>query len=447
LPEKTFASPPRSESPASSSRSKSLTCQFSTFTCSISDHFFRPPSLPLSSSFFPFANLVLISVAFLGLYRQLEGVTVVPLTAPPKAVHDPFKSGWDDTIKSAASLKKQTSFKPKAKMTPLRIPPPTLRFPSPTHSTSSAEDENDASFVASTQDYLLSPAGKQALGRVGMTIFSPRSQSAVDLDIHAESQQLIRKTLVSKVDTRKVDKHFRPPSQGFPATPETFTSFIPLPDLARPPPRDFLSPVDLPADRAPRKRDTLSMSSWPHPPTAIPHSPSPSPTRSPSRGTVTPSPTLYSPSTPTLKDGGRDSYYDYVRQSSPTFPKTTITNRDRAYIFSTPTLPTFTPPPPPRVSPTLQDPQVDIVPELKEVRTSKSPVLVSGKGRGGGSQASCTPVTGWNSDANADGNADVEANEVSPSASSFGMDSPSICSAHSGNQPHPAGMNVVKMTV
>jgi hypothetical protein len=33
--------------------------------------------------------------------RQLEGVTVVPLTTPPKAVHDPFKSGWDDSIKSA----------------------------------------------------------------------------------------------------------------------------------------------------------------------------------------------------------------------------------------------------------------------------------------------------------------------------------------------------------
>lgn len=366
----------------------------------------------------------------------------MPLTVPPKAVHDPFKSGWDDTLKSTESLKKQTNFKPKIKVSPLRIPAPTLRFPSPTNSTSSAEDEGDASFAASTQDYLLSPTGKQALGRVGLMILSPRSQSAVDLDIHAESQQLIRKSPVSKVDTTKVDKHLRPPSQGLPTTPETLTSFIPLPSPpARPSPQDshFLDiqsqpPVEPPMDHIPRPRE-LSISAWPRPPTCIPLSPSPTP----SRNTLTPSPTL-SPSPSTLKGGDRNSYNDYVRQPSPT-AKMTITNRDRAYIFGTPSLPTFTPPPPPRVSPPVRVqqgiPPVGVQVALKEVQSSKNPVLVSAKGGDRGSQVSWTPVTG---DANAD--------EVSPSVNSF-MDSPSIYSTYSGNRPHPAGMlhmNVVEET-
>ena len=329
----------------------------------------------------------------------MDGVAVVPpLTTPPKAVHDPFKSGWDDTLKSVESLKKQTSFKPKVKVFPLRIPSPALRYPSPTNSSSSDED-NDATFAASTQDYLLSPTGKQALGRVGMDILSPRSQSAVDLDVHAESQQLIRKQPVSKVDTTKVDKHLRAPSQPFPATPENFTSFMPLPN----PPRE----------------KTLSISAWPRPPTSIPLSPSPSPT-------LAPSPTS------TLKDTNRDSYIDYVRQPSPTFAKATITNRDRAYIFGTPgSVPTFTPPPPPQVSPPMPGQRgalpVDAVPELKEVQTGRRPVLVQRSG--GGSQVSWTPATGVSDDKNV--------NEVSPSVSSF-VGSPSIYSTYSGNQPHPA---------
>ena len=355
------------------------------------------------------------------------------MTTPPKAVHDPFKSGWDDTLKSAESLKKPTSFKPKAKVSPLRIPPPTLKFPSPTNSISSTEEDGDALFAASTQDYLLSPAGKQALGRVGLMILSPRSQSAVDLDIHAESQQLIRKPPVSKVDTTKIDRHLRSPSQGFPTTPETFTSYTPLPNPPpRPSPPDSLflnvgsqPPVEPPADRVPRPRE-LSMSAWPTPPTCIPLSPSPSPSRS----TPTSSPTLAPSPSPTLKGNGRDSYNDYVRQSSPTFAKMTITNRDRAYIFGTQALPTFTPPPPPRVSPPSQGQQiivrVDIAPELKEMQPSKSPVLVSVKGEGGDSRVSWTPVTG--------GDGDAHANEVSPSVSSF-VDSPSIYSTYSGNQP------------
>lgn len=360
----------------------------------------------------------------------------MPLTTPPKAVHDPFKSGWDDTLKSAESLKKQTSFKPKAKVSPLRIPAPTLKFPSPTNSTSSAEDESDALFAASTHDYLLSPTGKQALGRVGLTILSPKSQSAVDLDNHAESQQLIRKPPVSKIDTTKVDRHLQPPSQGFPATPETLTSFMPLPDpSSRPSPHDSRfadvrsqPPLEPPLDRVPRPRDNLSISAWPRPPTCIPLSPSPSP----SRTTLTPSPTLSPSPSPTLKGSNRDSYNDYVRQPSPTFAKMTITNRDRAYIFGTPPPPSFTPPPPPRVSPPLpgqqSTPQVGVA--LKEVQPSKSPVLVSAEGRNTNSQVSWALVI--------DRNDDADGSELSPSVSSF-VDSPSIYSMYSGDQSHQAG--------
>lgn len=364
----------------------------------------------------------------------------MPLTAPPKAVHDPFKSGWDDTLKSAESLKKQPTFKPKAKIFPLRIPAPTLKFPSPTNSSSSAEDDGDASFAASTQDYLLSPTGKQALGRVGLMILSPRSQSAVDLDIHAESQQLIQKSPVSKVDTTKIDKHLLPPSQGFPTTPETFTSFMPLPDPpARPSPLGSLPsevrpqpPVglQLQVDRVPRPRGNLRISGFPSPPTCIPLSPS----LSPSRSTPTPSPTLSPSPSPTFNRGNQYPHNDYVRQPSPTFAKMTITNRDRAHAFGTPSLPPFTPPPPPRVSPPPQGqqgvPQVNVGPELKEVQPCKSPVLVSGEGEGGDSHVSWALVTG--------GNGDTNANEDSPSVSSFQI-SPSIYSTYSGNQPHPAG--------
>ena len=352
------------------------------------------------SPFFRFHEPRTDSCCVLGWNRQLEGVTVVPLTIPPKAVHDPFKSGWDDTIKSAESLKKQTSFKPKAKISPLRIPPPILKFPSPTNSNSSSvEEDGDASFAASTQDYLLSPTGKQALGRAGMNIFSPKSQSAVDLDVHAESQQLIRKSPVSKADTVNVDKHFRPPAQGVPSTPDTFTSFVPLPNPARPDTQVSSSPIPRlqpPVDRAPRPRDSLrTLSAWPQPPTCIPLSDSPSP----SRCTLSPSPTT------TLNDGGRDSYYDYVRQPSPTYSKMSITNRDRAYIFGTPTAPTFTPPPPPQSSPPSQGKQgvtqVGAAVELKEAHPSRTPVL-------------------------------VEATDVSPSVSSF-VSGPSVYSTHSGN--------------
>jgi len=314
----------------------------------------------------------------------LEGVTVAPLTTPPKAVHDPFKSGWDDTLKSVESLKEQTSFKSKARVTPLRIPPPALRLPSPTHSNSSGEEEGDASFVASTRNYLLSPTGKEALGRVGMIILSPMSQSAVDLDIHAESQQLIRKPTVSKAETVDVDRHFRPPSNGFPTTPEvtsTFTSFTPLPGPTRPAPQDSLltevrpqPPAEPPMERVLRpskSRENLSVSAWPLPPTAIPLSSAPSPDRSPSRSMFIAPPTISPPPAPAMKGSGRDPYNDYVRQPSHTFPKMMITNRDRAYTFGAP-------------------------------------------------------------------NGSVDGNAVSPSMSSF-IDSPSIYSAHSGNQPHPSG--------
>ena len=361
------------------------------------------------------------------------------MTPPSKAVHDPFKSGWDDTMKSAASLKKQTSFKSKVKVSPLRIPPPALRLPSPTYSDSSAEEENDASFAASTQNYLLSPTGKEALGRVGMIILSPRSQSAVDLDIHAESQQLIRKPTVSQVDTAKIDKHLRPPSHGVPTTPETsaFPAFIPT----RPaPPNPFLTehrpqpPAESPVERAPRQsksRENLSVSSWPQPPTSIPLSPSPSPT---TRDMATPSPTLFPPPTPTMGGGNRDPYYDYVRQPSPTFPKVTLTNRDRAYIFGAP-VPTVASPP--RVSPPFQSQsttQVSPVPELKEVPMSKTPVL----GHAKTSLVSFSPVI--------DGNGSMDT--ASPSSSSF-IDSPSIYSTYSGDQNHAAGaarMSMVKET-
>jgi len=348
----------------------------------------------------------------------------VPLTTPPKAVHDPFKSGWDDTIKSAESLTKQTSFKSKAKMTPLRIPPPVLRFPSPTCSDSSAEEDVDTSFAVSTQNYLLSPTGKEALGRVGVILLSPMSQSAVDLDVHAESQQLIQKPTVSKVETMKIGKHFRPPSLSIPSTPETFTSFVPLPEPAVPHDRSR-SPVEPPVERVVRSsksRENLSISAWPRPPTVIPRGSSPSPTRSPSRGMTTPSPT-FCPS-PNLHN-------EFVRQPSPTFPKATITDRDRAYIFGTPSLPNITPPsPPPRVSHPFQTqgtPQVGNIPGLKEVKASRSPALVPAKWGNGGPQLSQPSATGGNADANV----------VSPSTSSF-IDSPSIYSTYSGNQPHPA---------
>lgn len=352
----------------------------------------------------------------------------MPLTTPPKAVHDPFKSGWDDTLKSAQSLKKQTSFKSKAKVTPLKIPPPVLRFPSPTCSTSSAEEDSDASFAASTQNYLLSPTGKEALGRMGAIILSPMSQSAVDLDVHAESQQLIRKPTVSKVETMKIGKHLRPPSFGVPTTPEAFASFVPLPGLPRPATQDFLSTKVRPS----RSRENLSISAWPRPPTAIPLSPPASPTRSPSRGTTTPPPTIALPPTPTMQGDSRDSYYDFVRQPSPTFPKMTITNRDRAYTFGTPFLPNVThpPPPPPSRVPTpfqsLGITQTGTVSE-QEARTSKSLALVPGRS----SQVSWATVIGGNA------NGSVDTNAVSPSMSSF-IDSPSIYSTYSGNQPHPA---------
>ena len=386
----------------------------------------------------------------------------MPLTAPPKAVHDPFKSGWDDTIKSAESLKKQTSFKPKMKVSPLRIPPPALRLPSPTHSESSAEEEHDASFAASTQNYLLSPTAKEALGRVGMIILSPMTQSAEELDVHAESQQLIRKSPVSKVENLKFDKHLRPPSHSFPSTPtttSTFTAFMPPPRPTRPAPQDSLStevrpqpPAEPPVERALRpskSRENLSVSAWPRPPTSIPLSGSPSPTRSPSRTGLTPSPTLC-PSTPTSKGSGHDSYYDYVRQPSPTFPKATITNRDRAYIFGAPS-PTTTVTPPPRVSPPFQGPgivQIDSVPELKTAPRSKSPTLVPGKSslKRWGSRCSQVP---WTSGTGGNANGDAGVDGVSPSMSSF-IDSPSIYSTYSGSQHHEVGavyMSVVKETV
>ena len=388
----------------------------------------------------------------------MEGVTVVPLTTPPKAVHDPFKSGWDDTLKSAASLKKQTSFKSKVKVTPLRIPPPTLRFPSPTCSTSSVEEDSDASFAASTQNYLLSPTGKEALGRMGAIILSPMSQSAVDLDVHAESQQLIRKPTVSKVETVKLGKHLRPPSFGVPTTPEAFAGFVPLPGPTRPATQDFLStkvrpqpPVEPPVGRVvrpSRSRENLSISAWPRPPTEIPLSPTSSPTRSPSRGMATPPPTFSLPPTPTAQGDSRDSYYDFIRQPSPTFPKMTITNRDRAYTFGTPFLPNVThppPPPPSRVSTPFQSlgiTQASAVSE-QEVRISKTPAPVLAKWESGISQVSWAAVIGGNA------NGSVDTNAVSPSMSSF-IDSPSIYSTYSGNQPHPARMmhtSVVKETV
>ena len=377
---------------------------------------------------------------------------VVPLTAPPKAVHDPFKSGWDDTLKSAVSLKKQTSFKPKVKVAPLRIPPSALKLPSPTHSISSAEEDGDASFAASTKNYLLSPTGQEALGRAKIVILSPMSQSVVDLDVHAESQQLIRKPVVSKVENVKLDKHLQPPPFDVPKTPGPFASFVPLPGLTRPAPQDPLStevrpqpPVEPPVNRAvrpSRSRDNLSISAWPRPPTAIPLSPSPSPSRSPSRGMTTPSPTLSHFPAPTAQGGIRDSYYDFVRQPSPTFPKMTITNRDRAYTFGTPLLPSATPPPllppPPPPSSPFQIPgttQIGTVSELEEVQTGKTPVLVPSKWTSGSSQLTWASVIG-----------EMNANAISPSVGSF-INSPSIYSTYSGNQPHPAKtmyMSVVK---
>ena len=376
--------------------------------------------------------------------------------APPKAAHDPFKSGWDDTLKSAESLKKQTSFKAKVKMTPLKIPPPALKLSSPTHSTSSAEEDGDASFAASTKNYLLSPTGKEALGRAGMTILSPMSQSVVDLDVHAESQQLIRKPTISKVESVKLAKHIRPPSLCGPTTPEGFTSFVPLPGLIRPAPQDSLStgvrpqpPVEPPVDRVVRpskSRENLSISAWPRPPTVIPLSPSSSLARSPSRGMTTPPPTLPLPPTPTGQGASRDSYYDFVRQPSPTFAKMTITNRDRAYTFGTPFLPDVTPPPPPpsRASLLLQSPGTSQgVPEPKEVQTGKTLSLAPARWPARNSRVSWASAIGGNT------NGDVSANPVSPSVSSF-VGSPSIYSTYSGNQPHPAGMlylSTVKETV
>ena len=371
----------------------------------------------------------------------------MPLTAPPKAVHDPFKSGWDDTLKSVESLKKQTSFKPKAKVSPLRIPPPTLRLPSPTYSDSSADEEGDASFAASTQNYLLSPTGKEALGRAGMVILSPMSHSAEDLDIHAESQQLIRKPNVSKVESLRIDRHLRAPSHGFPATPEmspTIPTFAPIPVPTRPAPQNpFLAeirvqpPAESPAERVVRpskSRENLSISAWPQPPTSIPSSPSPSPTRSPSRGTATPSPTLFPPTSTPMGNAG-DAYYDYVRQSSPTFQKATLTNRDRAYMFGAPT-PTVTPPS--RVSPPSQGTPVNAMPELKEVPRGKVPALGPVKSslkrwESRSSQMSLSSAIGG------DANGIVDVTATSPSVSSF-IISPSIYSTHLGSQNHATGM-------
>ena len=336
-------------------------------------------------------------------------------------------------------------------MTPLRIPPPALKLPSPAYSDSSAEEEGDASFAASTQNYLLSPTGKEALGRVGMIILSPMTQSAVDLDIHADSQQLIRKPIVSKVGTMKDDKHYRPPSLGLPETPKTFASFVPLPDPTGPAPQDFLSPelrpqrpAESPVERTVRSsksRENLSISAWPRPPTAIPLSSSPPPTLSPSRGFATPSPTPRPSPSPTAGSNSRDSYYDFVRQPSPTFAKMTITNRDRAYIFGAPSLP-HVPSPPPQVPlpqvPTLRIAPADPIPELKEVETVKSPVFVPARWGSSNSQVTWSSVV----------NGNVDADAVSPSVSSF-VESPSIYSTYSGNQPHPAGtmyINVVKET-
>lgn len=263
---------------------------------------------------------------------------------------------------------------------------------------------------------------------MGAIILSPMSQSAVDLDVHAESQQLIRKPTVSKVETMKIGKHLRPPSFGVPTTPEAFASFVPLPESTRLTTQDFLSTKVRPS----RSRENLSISAWPRPPTAIPLSPPASPTRSPSRGMSTPPPTIALPPTPTAQGDSRDSYYDFVRQPSPTFPKVTITNRDRAYTFGTPFLPNVThppPPPPSRVSTPFQSlgiTQAGTASE-QEVRTSKSLALTPARS----SQVSWATVIGGNA------NGSVDTNAVSPSMCSF-IDSPSIYSTYSGNQPHPA---------
>ena len=100
--------------------------------------------------------------------------------------------------------------------------------------------------------------------------------------------------------------------------------------------------------RPSKSRDNLNISTWPHPPTMIPLSDSPSSTRSLSRGTIMPSPTLCSSPSP-IK---RNSYYNFVRQQSPTFAKATITNCGRVYTFGAPSPPTVTPPP--RVLPLFQ---------------------------------------------------------------------------------------------
>jgi hypothetical protein len=228
----------------------------------------------------------------------------------------------------------------------------------------------------------------------------------------------------------KLDKHLRPPSFAVPTTPEASTSFVLPPGPIRPASQDQLSTrarpqlsVEPPVDRVVRpskSRENLSISSWPRPPTVIPLSPSHSPTRSSSRAMTTPPPTIPLPPTPTSLVGNRDSYYDFVRQPSPTFAKMTITNRDRAYTFGTPSLPSATPPPP---SP---PPPSRVTSPLQNQGITRVGSVVGGNAHGS-----------------------VEVNVISPSVSSF-INSPSIYSTYSGNEPHPASamyMSTVKGTV
>ena len=190
--------------------------------------------------------------------------------------------------------------------------------------------------------------------------------------------------------------HLRPPVQGIPSTPETFTSFVPLPD-------------------PPKQRENLSVSAWSRPPTMILLSPSPSPT---TRGALTPSPTLAPSPTSTLKGSIRDSYIDYVRQPSPTFANDDHQPRSGIHLVGAPSGPIFAPPPLLRVSPPVRTQQV-----------GRSPVIVS---------------PSWSSGAGGNGDVNADGNEVSsPSIKSF-LDS---LLTYSGNQLHPAAtMGVVKDT-
>jgi len=122
-------------------------------------------------------NMSLLMTLWNKILRRSDDVAALPIQEPTQesfsststAPFDPFKSGWDDTIRSSHSL---ISTPMRSRLPPIKIPE---YVTSPLPSLGSAQ--SDDLFMASTLTYLRSPTGREALGQVGLVL--PTSPSEV----------------------------------------------------------------------------------------------------------------------------------------------------------------------------------------------------------------------------------------------------------------------------